>query len=180
MVFNSAGEIVDASRIVAVDVDGKNLKLLSNHSRADDAYVSLNGGGVIDELPDENGAVLMERTYVPEERQATHMNDTREGFGVDRLDTASLSFKSVEPPRRDAIEYISDGRGKVRIMGAREAAGSTGYDRATVSYYYRTEDSNGWKPLGEYNNLTGEGFNPYAVDSTLNVVYGFQKKDGRF
>jgi dipeptidyl aminopeptidase/acylaminoacyl peptidase len=179
MVFSSAGEIVDATRTVAVDADSKNVKLLSNRTRADDAYVSLNGGGVIDQLPDENGAVLMQRAYVPEERQATHMNDTREGFGVDRLDTASLSFKQVEPPRRDAIEYITDGRGKVRIMGTRQAAGSTGYDRSTISYYYRTADSNGWKPLGVYNDATGDGFNPYAVDPTLNVVYGFEKKDGR-
>src|SRR5947209_19437004 len=111
MVFNSAGEIVNASRIVAVDVDGKNLKLLSNDTRPDDAYVSLAGGQVIDWLPDESGAVLIGRHYVPEERQATHMNDTREGFGVDRLDTSSLAAKDVEPPRRDAEEYISDGRG---------------------------------------------------------------------
>lgn len=179
MVFNSPSGLVDATRTVAVDADGKNLKLLSNHSRADDAYVSLSGGGVIDELPDDNGAVLMARDYVPEERQATHLNDTREGFGVDRLDTNSLSAREVEPPRRDAVEYISDGRGKVRIMGTRQTSDATGYDKSTITYYYRPADSKGWKQLGVYNDSTGEGFNPYAVDSALNVVYGFERKDGR-
>jgi dipeptidyl aminopeptidase/acylaminoacyl peptidase len=179
MVFNSAGQIVAATRIVAVNADGGGLKLLSRDMRSDDAYVALSGGQVIDWLPDESGAVLMGREYVPEERQATHMNDTREGFGVDRLDTASLSFKSIEAPHRDAVEYISDGRGKVRIMGTRQIAGATGYDRATLSYFYRTRDSNGWKPLGVLDELTGEGFNPYAVDPDLDLAYGFEKKDGR-
>ncbi|MDB5690958.1 MAG: peptidase prolyl oligopeptidase [Alphaproteobacteria bacterium] len=179
MVFNTTGEVTDASRIVAVDADGRNLKMLSNGTRADDAYVSMGGGQVIDWLPEENGAILMGRNYVPEEKQATHMNDSREGFGVDRLDTASLSIKSVEAPRRDAIEYISDGRGKVRIMGTRQVAGASGYDRAAISYFYRTKDSNGWKNLGVLNEASREGFNPYAVDSDLDVAYGFEKKDGR-
>ncbi|MEA3004081.1 MAG: hypothetical protein QOH81_2869 [Sphingomonadales bacterium] len=179
MVFNSTGDVVAASRIVAVDADGRNLKLLSNGIRADDAYVSLGGGQVIDWLPEENGAILMGRNYVPEERQGTHLNDNREGFGVDRLDTASLSAKPVEAPRRDAIEYITDGRGKVRIMGTRQVSGASGYDRGLISYFYRTRDSNGWKPLGVLNQSSREGFNPYAVDSDLDVVYGFEKKDGR-
>jgi dipeptidyl aminopeptidase/acylaminoacyl peptidase len=171
----SAGELIEASRIVAIDADGGNLKLLSRSQRADDAYASLRGGAVIDTLPDENGAVLMNREYVPEEAQATHMNDTREGLGVDRLDTSSLSWKSVEAPRKDAVEYISDGRGKVRIMGTRKQTGE-GYDRAGISYFYRTKDSNGWKPLSTTAN---GGFDPYAVDPVLDVAYGFENKDGR-
>src|SRR5665213_1503902 len=74
----SAGELLEATRIVAVDADGRNLKLLSRDRRADDARAVLGGGNVIDSLPDENGAVLMNREYVPQEAQATHMNDTRE------------------------------------------------------------------------------------------------------
>ncbi len=180
MIFHSEnGVLVDATRTAAVDIDGKNLKALSNDTRPDDAYVSLDGGRVIDELPDESGAVLMERAYVPEERQATHLNDTREGLGVDRLDTNSLAYRQVEPPRRDAVEYISDGRGKIRIMGTQATSDSTGYDKSTITYYYRPADSKGWKQLSVYNLSTREGFNPYAVDPTLNVVYGFERKDGR-
>jgi dipeptidyl aminopeptidase/acylaminoacyl peptidase len=177
MVLTSAGELIEATRIVAVDADGRNLKLLSNSSRADDAYVSLRGGQVIDWLPDETGAVLMNRDYVPEEAQATHMNDNRQGFGVDRLDTSSLASKSVEQPRRDAVEYISDGRGKVRIMGTRQQ-NSSGYDRGPISYFYRTRDANGWKPIEGL--ASGQYFDPYAVDPDLDVAYGFEKKDGRF
>lgn len=176
MVFRQAGELLEASRIVAIDSDGQNLKLLSNRSRAQDAYVSLRGGQVIDWLPGETGAVLMNRDYVPQETSATHMIDAREGFGVDRLDTASLTVKIVEQPRRDAVEYISDGRGKVRIMGTRQKT-SDGYDRGDIVYFYRTKDSNGWKPLDGL--ASGKYFNPYAVDPDLDLAYGFEKKDGR-
>jgi dipeptidyl aminopeptidase/acylaminoacyl peptidase len=171
----SAGELLEATRIVAVDADGGNLKLLSRDRRADDARAALGGGNVVDSLPDESGAVLMIREYVPQEAQATHMNDSREGLGVDRLDTASLSWKSVEAPRKDAIDYISDGRGKVRIMGTRKQT-EEGYDRSGISYFYRTKDSNGWKPLSTTAN---GGFTPYAVDPALDVAYGLENKEGR-
>lgn len=176
---DATGILLGATRIVAVDADGKNLKLLTRDIRADDAYVSMSGGFVLDWLPGENGAVLIGQNYVPQERSATHINDNREGYGVDRLDTMSLSTKSVEQPRRDAVEYITDGRGKPRIMGTKGLNDATGYENSVITYYYRTADSNSWKPLGEYNELTREGFNPYAVDPDLNVVYGFKKKNGR-
>jgi acetyl esterase/lipase len=176
MVFRQAGQLLEASRIVAVDADGGNLKLLSNRTRADDAYVSLRGGQVIDWLPDESGAVLMNRDYVPQEASGTHMTDTRQGFGVDRIDTTSLAFKTFEQPRRDAVEFISDGRGKVRIMGTRQQS-ADGYDRGDIAYFYRTKDSGSWKPLGTLAN--GQYFDPFAVDPDLDLAYGFAKKDGR-
>lgn len=173
------GVATDATRVVAIDADGKNIKLLSRDIRPDDAYVAMSGGLVIDWLPGEDGAILMGREYVPQERQATRINDDRQGYGVDRLDTTSLSTKPIEAPRRDAIEYITDGRGKPRIMGTQGVAGATGYDSSVITYYYRVQGSNSWKQLGTYNESTRQGFNPYAVDPDLNVAYGFEKKDGR-
>ncbi|MDB5723098.1 MAG: peptidase prolyl oligopeptidase [Alphaproteobacteria bacterium] len=178
LIGSAAGQLIAASRIVAVDADSKNLKLLSRESRSNDAYVSFYGGEVIDALPDEEGAVLVNRAYVPQESSSTRMIDKREGLGVDRLDTRSLDSKNVEAPRRDAVEYISDGRGKVRIMGL-SATSENGYSTGTINYLYRPRGSNGWKPLGTLDTRTHEGFNPYAVDSDLDVAYGFRRKDGR-
>jgi dienelactone hydrolase len=178
MVVKTAGELVDVTRVVAVDAAGGNLKLLSRDHRVYDAYVAFSGGDVIDWLPDENGAVLMGRQYVPEERMGTHLQDNREGYGVDRVDTSSLAIKPVEPPRKEAMDYISDGRGNVRIMGSQPST-STGYDRPTITYYYRAKGSNDWKQLGTYNSLTGEGFKPYGVDPDKDVAYGFRNVGGR-
>jgi dipeptidyl aminopeptidase/acylaminoacyl peptidase len=179
IITKAAGQVVNATRVVSLDATGGNAKLLSRDHRADDAYIAYSGGDVIDWLPDENGSVLMGRDYIPEQKMGTHLADGREGFGVDRIDVTSLTSKPVEPPRRGAIEYISDGRGKVRIMGLRQMNGATGYERSTISYQYRTADSRDWKPLGVFDTLTHEGFNPYAVDPELNVAYGFKKSGGR-
>ncbi len=99
------------TRLVAVNADGSNLKLLSRH---DDQYahgVAFAGGDIIDWLPGEDGAVLMAREYVPNDRQGSRLGSADQGLGVDRLDTRDLSVKRVEPPSMNAVEYISDGRG---------------------------------------------------------------------
>jgi acetyl esterase/lipase len=172
------GEVITATRLIAVDADGKNVKLLSRPTRPDDIYVSFGGGDVVDWLPGEDGAVLMAREYVPEGKIGTRMEDKREGYGVDRIDTRTLSAKVVEPARRFASAYISDGRGDVRIMGTTEMAG-TGYAKARLNYHYRVKGKREWEPLGSYNVLSGEGFYPVAVDPGLEVAYGFKLEGGR-
>jgi acetyl esterase/lipase len=178
-VAGSMGEIIPATRIIAVDVDGRNAKMLSRPIKPDDLYVTLGGGSVIDWLPGDDGAVLLGRQYVPERKIGTLVEDKREGYGVDRIDTVSLAAKPVEPPKRQAIDYISDGHGNIRIMQTREVAGATGYDSGRVSFFYRSRDSRDWKPLGVYDRMSEEGLYPVAVDPALDVAYAYRKVDGR-
>jgi acetyl esterase/lipase len=176
----SVGEIVGATRLVAVDSDGRNLKLLSRASRPDDQYISFGGGAIIDWQAGPDGAVLMGRQYVPEAKMGTRLVDEREGYGVDRIDTATLASRSVEAPNRSAIHYISDGRGTIRIMATRDVAGATGYDSGRTDYFYRAKGSHEWKPLSSFNSLNDQGFFPVAVDPGLDVAYGFKvAEDGR-
>lgn len=166
------------TRLVAVNADGSNLKLLSRH---DDEYahgVAFGGGDVIDWLPGEDGAVLMAREYVPNDRQGSRLGSRDQGLGVDRIDTRDLSVKRVEPPSVNAMEYISDGRGTVRIMGTMSLAENT-KGNSVVTYLYRTPGSHDWQKLGDYDFMDQTGFNPFAVDPDLNVAYGLKKKDGR-
>jgi dipeptidyl aminopeptidase/acylaminoacyl peptidase len=178
MITEEAGEILPVSRIVAVDADGRNLKMLSRQAGFYGAYVSLGGGGIVDSLPGEDGAVLMSQEFVPEERQGTRMVDSREGLGVDRIDTRTGSSRSVEAPKPNAVEYISDGRGTVRIYGSRDVEG-VGYETGRINYFYRAKGSRDWKPLGAYDRMTAQGFNPYAVDPDLDLAYGFKRVGGR-
>jgi dipeptidyl aminopeptidase/acylaminoacyl peptidase len=180
MMVESGGEVFPFRRILAVDADGRNMKVLSRAGRADDAYVALGGGAVIDALPGEDGSVLMSRIFVPEQRKGTNISDTRQGIGVERLDTRNGSSRTLEQPKKDAVEYISDGRGTVRIMGTAGVAGATGYDSGKINYYYRKKGSRDWESLGVLDGNSGDGFNPYAVDPDLDVVYGFKRSNGRF
>ncbi|HYE29522.1 MAG TPA: S9 family peptidase [Allosphingosinicella sp.] len=172
------GQPAGVTRVLAVDEDGRNIKLLSRRSTSDDEYAVLGGGEVIDWLPGTEGAVLMGRNYVPQSRIGSNLQDRREGYGVDRIDTESLATRTVEPPKPNAVDYISDGRGRIRIMAVNEVAGATGYDSGRINYYYRTKASDDWKPLSSYNRITEEGFFPVAVDPGLDVAYGYRKGDG--
>src|SRR5882757_8371271 len=110
---------VGMTRVVAADAGGKNVQVLSTRENQYTRGYQFGGGSVIDWLPDEMGAVLMTRVYLPDDHTGSHLGSTTEGLGVDWIDTRTLAVKHVEPPRIDAIRYITDGRGTVRIVGSR-------------------------------------------------------------
>ena len=181
MVVDGAGESSAFSRMISVNADGKELKVLSARDSADALATSYSGGGVIDWLGEKgDGSLLMVRTIVPDRGLGTRLGETRSGFAVEKVDTLSLQRSSVEGARTDAVEYITDGHGAVRIMGLRETLG-TGYDAAKITYMYRRAGSRSWEPLGTLAFVGGKevGFNPYAVDRDRNVVYGFDQEGGR-
>jgi acetyl esterase/lipase len=165
------------TRTVAVDADGKNLRTLSTLQNYYSQGYQLGGGTVIDWLPDESGAVLMTRVYLPDAHLGSRVGSTSEGLGVDWIDTRTLSVKHVEPARREAVEYISDGRGAVRIMATRQTRSEQ--DTGTMLFSYRLAGSREWRPLGEFNEVSGSGFYPEAIDHERNLAYGFKKEDGR-
>jgi dipeptidyl aminopeptidase/acylaminoacyl peptidase len=170
--------LVPVSRLIAVGADGSNVKVLSNQANDYTRGYLLGGGEVIDWLPDQNGAILMARQYAPDTHTGSHLGSDKEGLGVDLVDTRSLAIKQVEPPRRDAVWYIADGHGTVRVMALRERLPDEN-DSGTIRFMYRTPNSREWIRMGDYDTQNHTGFRPEAVDPTLNVAYGFKKKDGR-
>jgi len=173
------GEVTPVSRMVAFDTDGKNVKVLAQSESMDRRYTGLYGGGILDLLPGEDGAVLMDRWFVPEVAYKTRLASTDEGYGVVRVDTRTLATRKVEEPERYGAEFITDGHGNVRIMGIQLPNTSRGYAGEKIKYSYRTDSSKKWNALGDYDVLSKEGVNPIAVDPTLNVVYALRKLDGR-
>jgi acetyl esterase/lipase len=168
------------TRVIAVDANGGNAKTLSNKSNNYTRGFLLGGGEVIDWLPDENGAVLMTRDYLPDDHVGTRIASTKKGLAVDRVDTRTLAVKSIELPNHDAVNYITDGRGTVRIMAFASTKHSVdGYESEILTYFYRLTTGGQWQKLSELNTLDGNGFRPLAVDHDLNVAYGFKKLDGR-
>jgi dienelactone hydrolase len=173
--------VVSVNRLVAVNADGTNLKLLSKPDTGHSWFMLHSGGWIIDSLPAESGAVLMARPYVPEIRRGSRLGSEAMGLGVDRIDTRTLDVRHVEAPREDAVGYISDGRGAVRIIALdRRVGASTTYQASGVTdYLYRAAGSGDWHKLSEYDSLERTGFEPAAIDPEHNIVYGFKKTDGR-
>jgi len=173
-------EPVAVSRMIAVNTDGTKMQLLSTRENYFSRGYQLGGGNVIDWLPDEDGAVLMTRVYLPDDHTGSHIGSSKHGVAVDRVDTQTLNARTIEQPRDDVVAYISDGRGTIRIIGVKSRRGAIGeYDSGNIIYYYRKLDSRDWLPMGEAVGEELNGFSPTAVDHDANLAYGYKKLDGR-
>ena len=171
------GELLPASRLLAVNSDGSNPRELSTRMSEYSRGYNLYGGGIIDWLPDEDGAVLMMRNYLPNDHLGSHLGSTAEGLGVDRIDTRTLAIKHIESPNPNAIEFFSDGHGTIRVMATRQVHAGT-QDTGVILYSYRMPGSREWNSLERYNVVDGSGMQIQAVDRDLNVAYGFKSKEG--
>ncbi len=171
-------DVYSFNNVFAVDALGGNAKLLSQRRGQNALSYDFRGGEVVDLLPGEDGAMLMTRSYVPEAKIGSLIEKKLEGLGVDRIDTRSGATKRIETPQTQAVDYISDGHGNVRIMGLQENKGS-GYAKGTYKLLYRPQGKSGWSDLSVYDWRDNSGFMPIAVDSQKNIAYGYEKTDGR-
>ena len=96
------------------------------------------------------------------------------------MSTLALVSRTLEQPRDEAVDYISDGRGTIRIVGVKSRHGALGgYESGNIAYYFRKADSRDWLPMGEVVGEEHNGFEPVAVDHDANLAYGYKKLDGR-
>lgn len=177
------GRPLYASRLIAVDAAGGEVKVINVRKGGTGMRlgVALSGGNVIDWNPSEDGNILMVREYIPQEAVSSSGSGTliaqkKSGTGVDLVDTRTLRSKIVEQPDLEAMEFISDGYGRVRIKGTKSSRENA--ELGLRRYYYRKPDSKDWLPLSTVDK-NRQGFDPYAVDPKLNVVYGLNRVDGR-
>jgi len=182
MIMDFDGHKTDFTRLVALNSDGSNLKQLSARESGIALSVAMGGGNIIDWVGDGSpGSILMARYFAPEATTGTMLSQTKEGEGVERIDTTTLTRTTVEQPNAAAETYISDGRGTVRIIGIHPPT-NTGFEGNRIIYKYRKTGSRDWLPLGEATIVGGDrvaGFQPVAVDPDLNVVYGFDSENSR-
>jgi dienelactone hydrolase len=174
---NAIHGLLPLTRLIAVNADGSNLKQLSTTLNENSRGYLLSGGSIVDWLPDQDGSVLMAREYRPDSHG--HMGSDAEGLGVDLVDTRTLAITRVVAASRDAFEYLSDGRGTVRIMGSVVRNSVTNQETGELRFAYRLQGSTDWHALSEYTPDTHSGFRPIAVDHDLNLAYGWKQLDGR-
>lgn len=169
------------SRLFALDADGQNMQMLSDKTRVRAFGASQFGGGVIDwSDAEESGRVLMTRYQSGEYQTGSLLGRSASGLAVDAVDTVSLKRRTVESPKDGVVDYISDGRGHVRMMISQTET-ADGYSGNTYNISYRKANSRDWESFGTYVSEAGlgTGFLPVAVDPNLDVVYGFDSLNGR-
>jgi len=170
-------DLVGFARLVAINRDGSNARQLGQAESFYDANIRQFDGEIIDWLPGGDGDVLMARQYVPEEyKMNTRLVRTKQGYGVVRIDTKSLGSHAVEPPKPLVSDYMTDGRGNVRLMAMAEVSGSQVTGR--TKYFYRTQSSRNWLDLTNY--VSDDDFQPLAIDATSDSLYFLRPLRGRF
>ncbi|KQM17560.1 peptidase S9 [Novosphingobium sp. Leaf2] len=173
------GKRLTFTRPLAVDADGRNVMQLAQRPTDRSTGVAIYGGEVIDTNLVKPGHVLMTQNFVPETKTGSIIQNNSDGIGVQDIDVVSGARRTVEPGRRQARTYISDGHGTVRVMGQIQAQDS-GMMTGRELFFYRTLDSREWKPLSQAISAdnTSTGFRPEAVDAQKNIVYGFDNDAG--
>jgi dipeptidyl aminopeptidase/acylaminoacyl peptidase len=174
-----SGELLGFERLLAMNTDGKDAKLLGQPESEYDAGLRQFDASVLDWGKRTDGKLLMEREYVPEEGKiGSNIIRKKSGLGVDLVDSRSLRADHVEEPKAAASSYISDGRGNVRIMQVNEAK-SDGTLTGRIKYFYRTPDSRDWKTLVDYADWQQQ-MQPLAVDADIDALYALKKTNGRY
>jgi dipeptidyl aminopeptidase/acylaminoacyl peptidase len=172
------GVLIGFGRLLSMSTDGKDAKELGQASSFFDAGPRQFDGSVLDWGNRTDGKLLMQRQYVPEAGKiGSHIISTRSGLGVDRVDTRTAQADTVEMPKDVASDYLSDGRGNVRVMRIDEAEGN-GTLTGRVKYLYRRQGSRDWKSLVDFVP-SDDQIRPLAVDADIDSVYALKKKDGR-
>ncbi|MBU7580707.1 MAG: S9 family peptidase [Porphyrobacter sp.] len=180
MASGQGGQLIPFDRLIAVDADGGNVKLVSTRDSARALGFNQFGGDVLAlDVADEPGAILMTRNFVPEQTIGTRLGNEKQGLGTELVDTATARRRAREAPDPATRSYIADEQGRVRIKMQAET-GPGGLLTGNFRYFYRAPGSNNWVPLGPItiDGATIAGMSPVAVDSARNVAIGFITKDG--
>ena len=179
-VMDYEGTLLGVSRLLSLNTDGTDVKQLGQRSSFYDTRLRQYDGEILDWLPGDGNAVLMARDYVPEGRTGTRLVRSDDGLGVDKIDIRTLKTTVVENADRTASDFISDGRGNVRIRAVRSSRVAGEQMGSRINYFYRRKSSSGWAELGSYDSTTRQGLIPLAVDADLDVAYVLKKLNGRF
>jgi len=178
--YKSLGKGVGAigfTRQMIINANDGSMKPLSAGAGYKAVGYMQNGGTVIDWYGDPEGrTILATRAFVASEQIGSNIDRSASGLGVERIDPSTMRRSTIEQPKDDVVQYITDGIGNVRIK-ATKGTSQLGQLRPGRRYYYRLPAQRDWRPLSVVSD--DGGFDPVAVDPTLNVAYGFDKLDGR-
>ena len=174
--------VITFGRLAAIDLDKNQIKPLGVRADEDrDTTIRQKDGRILDFiLEGSGGSVLMARNHVPQQAPVGEASgDTAGGLGVDRIDLASMRASTVEAPRPDASQFMTDGQGSVRLVGLEQIARNGEQLSGQTKFHFRVAGSKSWRDLGEFDSRDNSGMWPLAIDRSNDSLYYLQKRDGR-
>ena len=176
----SGGMLVGSTRLFSLGADGSNVQMLTQRDSSRALGIRQDGGDIIAlDLEGDANKILMTREWVKERTVGTRLASDDEGLGVDAVDVVNGRRSKVEKADSNAIAYIADENGRVRIKVSQSASNS-GMLTDQRLFYFRTADSDRWNLLSkvEVDSQTYSGLYPVAVDAAKNIAYAFADHEG--
>ncbi|WP_454599271.1 alpha/beta hydrolase family protein [Qipengyuania sp. SM2507] len=179
-VSESSGLLIGYSRVFAVGADGSKALMLTPRTDMRALGYRQDGGSILAlDVPGEDDTVLMTKEYVPERTIGTRLANDESGLGVEEVNVTNGRRSKVESPDTDAVGYIADEEGAVRmkVRHPKGVGANLGDERY---FYYREPGQSKWSLLSRVSldAQTVNGFTPVAIDSQRNVAFGFDSVDG--
>lgn len=153
----SAGVVFALTRLVGVDIDASDMKVLAQREMRERNAQRLDQ--VVDWLPEDPGHVLIQ---VP----------TDNGYTVGKLDIYSGAVRNQEPISNGIYRWITDGRGTPRLYQETRSD--------SRQWYVRETPDSDWSLLheAELRDLA-ENFTPIGFGEDPNTLYFFDRLNGR-
>jgi dipeptidyl aminopeptidase/acylaminoacyl peptidase len=170
---------VGYSRLFAFDANGGKPLYLGRKSRGSALRLNQFDGDVIDWRAGD-GWVLMQRDFIPErgELGSNIAPSTRDGLAVELVDSNTGKAQLIERPVADAVDWLADGQGNIRIRQTMPERDDGELKGETV-YSYRPTGQPQWKPFSLARQDGPSVFEPLAVDGTRDVTFATRRLDGR-
>lgn len=170
------------TRIIAIGIDGKNLKLLTQR-KTDRVNAAFDGGAVLDMLPDDPKHVLMQtytgQAYGGEQfNGGTNIKAPEPGIGAARVDIDTGTAFNVErsSPTIGALASDQHGNIRLRIMKSEDA---DGYLRSNVGFSLRAKNGREWLAAGRVDLDDAHRQRFYGFDADGTSQYVVKPLDGR-
>ena len=165
------------SRIIAIDTDGKNAKMLSQRTGAKtDALFA--GGSIANWLPDDPDHILMQVEVGYTATVGSLIKAPTEGTGVAMVDIRTGTQKFVEPSRTRVVVLGADDSGAVRFRGTANAD-TDGYVRDRVTYAVRAKGGKEWQTLASAAFSDARGVSFDGFDASGDHIYSLAPLSGR-
>ncbi len=174
---NNFGFNAGYTRIVAVDTDGNNVKLLSQHTN-DKQDVAFSGGSIRNWLPDDPDHILMQVEIGYTQTVGSNIKRPDEGTAAAVVDIRTGTQRIVEKSSARVAELGADATGAVRFKGT-VSGDSDGYVRDRISYSVRPKGSKEWQPLTRVNLSDARATSFDGFDADGDHLFQLADLDGR-
>jgi dipeptidyl aminopeptidase/acylaminoacyl peptidase len=155
------------ARTVAIDAATGSIRSLGAPQHSDDGGFAQFDGEILDWLPDDQGALLMERRYPGHDGYPNQI-------GVDRIQVNPFKVSSVEPKIARDLSYMTDGHGTVRVRSETKSD-LDGQFTGDFSYEFRVAGSSKWISLAK----GGPDITPLTIERQSDSLYFLKPLNGR-